>query len=79
MVTLYVMAHVPTSACVTLGGSSPSTAASSPETGASSTLPWMKRMTEKKEFGVMLHAPTISLRVEGSEWLSGLSPWLCQF
>jgi hypothetical protein len=33
---------------------------SSSEIGASSTLPWMKRMSGKKEPGVVLHAPSIS-------------------
>lgn len=60
MVVSYVTELVSTLVCVMLGGSSPCTVGSSPETGAPSTLPWMKRLSEKKEFGVMLRAPTIS-------------------
>jgi hypothetical protein len=42
------------------GGSSPSMVCSSLETGASSTLLWMKRMSGKKVLGVMLLALSIS-------------------
>jgi hypothetical protein len=47
-------------ACLTLRGLVPSIVGSSLETGASSILPWMKRMSGKKELGVVLRAPTIS-------------------
>jgi hypothetical protein len=39
MVTLHIATHVPASACVALGGSSPSTVGSSSEMGVPSTLP----------------------------------------
>jgi hypothetical protein len=60
MVTLYVTTSVPMSTCVALGGSSACMVGSLSETCASSTLPWMKRMSGKKDLGVMLRAPSIS-------------------
>lgn len=62
IVMSYVVASITALACVTLGGSSPSMVGLSSETGVSSTLPWMKKISGKKELGVMLCAPTISFQ-----------------
>jgi hypothetical protein len=60
VVTLYIAAPAPVLACVALVGSAPSTVGSSSETSASSTVPWMKRMSGKKEPDVVHRAPSIS-------------------
>lgn len=60
MVTPHVAAPVSAPARIVLGGSSPSMVGSSSEMSSSSTLLLMKRMSGKKEQGVMLRTPSFS-------------------
>jgi hypothetical protein len=68
MVKPHIATPVPALACVALGGSSPSTMGSSSKMSVSSSLSWMRRMSRKKEPGVVLRTPFISFKGGALGW-----------
>jgi hypothetical protein len=74
MVMPNVTTPIQTLACLALRGSSPSTMGSSSEMGVSSTLPWIKRTSEKKELGATSCAPSVSHEGRAARTIVSLIP-----